>query len=405
MRLESSVKLIVAVRTPTAEQARVAMQRIDPFLGRYSSAWCRQVLYSTLHHTSGTFDQQALTNPKLTDWFNAEPWPRKYQSDIYNTDQVHWCKECLQCGYHCFGHQLVGLARCPLHGTPMRCGCPKCEFALPMRSRFTPECGEPLRNCVHCHEPILSVAESFKWPKNPKFILLEREALRRYAFWAQRVERLRYRFYLHTEGLQIVGAPRWPSKVQTRIAIEAVFPLPPGIQTDTRPPGLTVTVVVLDARSVREPLIPARIRSALGKVMLRHLGRLPLPSAWQRHWRTGALEAPTPANSGESSHFEIWREQMFASDRAFKPTAPVESLRPCMLPLLATRIVSQLNDMARWASCLGVQDLAASFYFADDQMILANAPLGDLPGIIVELHHGCDGALFRPSSEFEAAEA
>lgn len=94
----------MAVRTPTAEQAKVAMQRIEPFLGRYSSAWCRQVLYSTLHHTSGAFDQSALTSEQLRTWFNTEPWPLEQRRDIYDTDQVHSCEECLLHGYHCFGH-------------------------------------------------------------------------------------------------------------------------------------------------------------------------------------------------------------------------------------------------------------------------------------------------------------
>lgn len=395
----------MVARTPTAEQAQVAMQRIESFLGRYSSAWCRQVLYSTLHHTSGAFDQGALASQQLGDWLNTEPWPLRQRRDIYDTEHVHWCEDCLHHGYHFFGHQLAGLVRCPLHDTPMRCGCPKCEFALPMRSRCTPECREPLRNCVHCHQPILSVTASFKWPKTAKFLQLERMALRRFVYWAQRVDRLHYRVAQHTDGPYLLAATQRPSKEQTRFAIEAICPLPCGIVTEPRPSGLVVTVVVLDARLVQEAIVPAQIRSLLGKAMLGHLGGKPLPAQWVRHWRTFQVETPTPANAGESSHFDCWREQLFSTCNGFKPAGPIESLRPCMLPLLAARLVGQFNDQAKRVYYFDEHDLAVSFFFSDREATQANVPLGDLPGIIVELHNGCDDAAFRSGDETDATRS
>jgi hypothetical protein len=71
-----------------------------------------------------------------------------------------------------------------------------------------------------------------------------------------------------------------------------------------------------------------------------------------------------------------------------------------MLPLLAARLVGQFNDQANH---LDEHDLAASFFFSNREATLANAPLGDLPGIIVELHNGCDYAAFRPCGETNAA--
>lgn len=394
----------MVARTPTVEQAKVAMQRIEPFLGRYSSAWCRQVLYSTLHHTAGTFDQSALTSEQLGNWLNTEPWPLRQRRDIYDTEQVHWCEECLKCGYHSFGHQLVGLARCPLHGTPMHCGCPKCEFALPMRSRFTLECHEPLRSCVHCHQSILSLPACFKWPKTAKFLQSEREALRRFMYWAQRVDRLHCRVAPHTEGVLLRAEARRPSKEQTRLAIEAVCPLPHGIVTEPRPSGLIVTVVVLDAHQVQEAVVPTQVRSILGEAMLDHLASKPLPSKWTHHWRRwGELETPTPANAGESSHFDFWREQLFTTYGGFMPSGPIESLRPCMLPLLAARLIGQFNDRAKSAYHYEENDLAASFFFSGQEAAQATVPLGDLPGIVVELHYGCDDKAFRPVGEIDAA--
>jgi hypothetical protein len=281
----------------------------------------------------------------------------------------------------------------------MQCGCPKCEFALPMRSRLTLECREPLRNCMHCHQPILSVTSSFKWPKTAKFLQLEREALRRFAYWAQRVDRLRYRLAEHMEGPYISIATRRPSKEQTRLAIEAVCPLPRGIVTEPRPSGLVVTVVVLDTRLVQATIVPAQDQYLLVKAILRHLGGKPLPVKWVRHWRTFEVETPTPASAGESSHFDYWREQLLTINGGFKPAGPVESLRPCMLPLLAARLVGQFNDQA---NPFDEHDLAASFFFSNWESTVANAPLGDLPGIIVELHNGCDYAAFRSGGETDA---
>lgn len=403
MRSKPAVGLTVVACTPTTEQARVAMRRIEPFLGRYSSAWCRQVLYSTLHHTSGAFDQSALTSEQLGTWFNTEPWPLRQRRDIYDDAQVHWCEDCLYYGYHFFGHQLVGLARCPLHGTPIRRGCPKCGFALPMRSRPIYAFYEPLRNCIHCHQPILNLTASFNWPKTAKFLQLERETLRRFAYWAQRVDRLHYRLAEHTEGLYLQGMTLRPSKEQIRLAIEAVCPLPRGIVTQPRPSGLVVTVVVLDARSVQETAVPTQVLTQLGEAMLHHLGGKPLPAQWVRHWRTDELETTKPANVGDSSHFDCWRENLITTRGGFKPAGPIETLRPCMLPLLAVRLVGQFNDLVKRVNYFDEHDLAASFFFSDPETILANAVLGDLPGIIVELHNGCDDTVFRRGGETDAA--
>lgn len=382
----------MVTRTPTAEQARVAMQRIEPFLGRYSSSWCRQVLYSTLHHTSGAFDQRALTSEQLGVWLNTEPWPTCQRRDIYDTEHVHWCEDCLKCGYHFFGHQLVGLVRCPLHNTPMRCGCPKCDFALLMRSRSTLECREPLRNCMHCHQPILSVTDSFKWPKTAKFLQLEHEALCRFIYWARRVDRLHYRLARHTEGTCIKFSPKTSSKEYARLAIEAVCPLPRSIATEPPPSGLGVTVVVLDTRLVQEAVVPAQVRSLMVSAMLSHLGDKPLPAEWIHHWRTFEAETPIPANAGASAHFAYWKELINSGGTGFRPTGPTESLRPCMLPLLAARVVGQFNGQA---NSHDDSDLPASFFFSNREATLANVPLGDLPGIIVELHSGCNYAAFR----------
>ena len=195
----------------------------------------------------------------------------------------------------------------------------------------------------------------------------------------------------------MIGSSRQPSKEQTRWAIEAVCPLPHSVATGPKDSGLMTTVVVLDARQVKEPVVPAGVRSLLGKAMLHHLGQKPLPIKWVRHWRTCEVETPMPASAGESSHFDLWREQMINDRVGFKPGGPRESMRPCMLPLMAARIVGQFNDQAKGLHYYDTHDLAASFFFSNREATMANVPLGDLPGIIVELHNSCDDAAFRPA--------
>ena len=124
-----------------------------------------------------------------------------------------------------------------------------------------------------------------------------------------------------------------------------------------------------------------------------------------RHWRTYYVETPTPANAGESSHFGYWLEQMASTYSEFNPTGPIESLRPCLLPLLAPRLVGQFNHLAHGNHYTDYHELAASFFFSNQVRTTAHAPLGDLPGIIVEMHNGCDEAAFGPSSEEIAAGA
>lgn len=74
-----------------------------------------------------------------------------------------------------------------------------------------------------------------------------------------------------------------------------------------------------------------------------------------------------------------------------------------MLPLLAARLVGQFTDLTRGAHSYDDHDLAASFFFSDRETILAGEPLGDVPGIIVELHNGCVEASFRPNNDVDAA--
>ena len=175
-------------------------------------------------------------------------------------------------------------------------------------------------------------------------------------------------------------------KEQARIAFETVCPLPPNVSTKPRPPRLSITVVVLDKRLVTEAVVPPSILSDLGKVILRYLGRKPLPAAWVRHWRTGEVETPRPANAGESSHFNIWREVMFSNRFGFRPPGPIESLRPSMLPLLAARLVEQYNKLVRGSRYS--KDLPVSFFFSNKESNSSSFVLGDQPGIIVELHDG-----------------
>ena len=385
-------------RKPTPEQALAAMQRIEPFLGRYSSAWCRKVLYSTLHHTAGAFDQAALKTKPLGAWLGHEPWPLRRIADIYHPFNLHWCEECLHSGYHSFAHQLRGLTHCPLHGTPIRQGCPHCEFSVLMRSERSLESQEPFRNCLHCHKPLLQLTTSPKWPKSAKFLALEHQALRRFFYWAQRVDRLHDRVYLHSEGA-VGHGPRWPSGEQFRLALEVIHSLPPNIQVAPPPPGLRITSLTLDRHNVRQAPVTREDRVQWGVELVEHLGQGPVPPKWLQHWRTGKPETPVPKCAGECSHFDLWKERVLSVPDWFAPPHPAEVLRPCMLPLLAARVVGYFEECTRKAAYYENPDPSFSVFFTDLHGVLAKPPLGERAGIIVEMHNTLRALEIAPPPE------
>lgn len=380
----------MATISPTEDQALAAKLRIEPFLGLYSSAWSRQTLFSTLHHTSGVFDRFALGSEQFGDWLETERWPGVGRREIYHFDHLRWCENCLRTGYHFFGQQLVGLARCPLHSTPIKTGCPRCGVPLLFRSRHGPKYREPLRDCLHCGGPILDIKNCSQWPKSDEFKRNELASLRRFAHWAKRVEKLHYSEYSHPLNCFSFRGRVSASAEDRRLAIEAVCPLPRSIVTRENCEHTVVTVVVLDARMVQKPVVTERCVARLWVSILRHMARKALPLAWVRHWRTGELELPAPAVAGESSHFHLWKYSIVNAYIGIVPTGPREVIRPCMMPLLAKRIISQFGDFARGEGDPKKQDLRVSFFFSTLEAARARKRLGEMPGIIVELHKCCE---------------
>ena len=385
------------MRTPTPEQALAAMERVAPYLGRYSSAWCRKLLYSTLHHTARTFDQAALEHAQLSPWLCHEPWPKTSLVDLYNRANWHWCEECLSCGYHSYAHQLVGLSHCPLHDLPMRQGCPQCEFSVLIRSKHSAESPAPFRNCLHCHQPLLRLTDSPKWPKTAKFLAIEHQALRRLRAWGERVSRLHARVYLHSEGAPASGA-HWPREDHYRLAVETIHPLPPNVRVAPVRPGLRLTTLVLDRHRLREPVVPSEVMAQVGVSMIEHLGQGPVPTKWFADWRTGKAESPVPARAGESSHFDFWKMQVLPMSDYFSPPHPTQTLRPCMLGLVAARVVGHFDEFARSTSYGSIADPAFSIFFTDLDGAVAKPPLGDYPGIIVEMHHTLGPAAYASAA-------
>ncbi|UJB21437.1 MULTISPECIES: hypothetical protein [Lysobacter] len=106
-----------------------------------------------------------------------------------------------------------------------------------------------------------------------------------------------------------------------------------------------------------------------------------------------------PANTGESSHFSIWQEELFSKQDGFMPGGPDETPCPCMLPLLAGPIVGQFREKARKEHRREDSDPGFFFFFSHQVPVREFASLGNTQGIIVEMRHTLDESLFCPSAE------
>ena len=65
---------------------------------------------------------------------------------------IRLCTPCIRTGYHSIMHQLAGLTRCPIHGTPLHETCPQCRHPLgPCAVAF-----HRGFRCMHCDVPFLT---------------------------------------------------------------------------------------------------------------------------------------------------------------------------------------------------------------------------------------------------------
>lgn len=70
------------------------------------------------------------------------------------SEQLRGCKECFQQGFHSALYQLTILEKCPLHDTPLREGCPSCQF--PERYAINRNFQRHGYRCSRCHQSIVN---------------------------------------------------------------------------------------------------------------------------------------------------------------------------------------------------------------------------------------------------------
>lgn len=372
--------------TRNCDELADAAKRLLPYLGKYSSPWCRHVLFSTLHHTAIGVDRRYES--LVPTWFREDPWPQGFHAECFEQRALRWCPQCLARAYHSTGHQLAGLTHCPLHDVPMRSSCAGCGFPLPVQS---PECAMqvvPFRECPHCREPLLNLAECSLWPKTPAFLAAESARFGPLFNWSHRVAKIGRRQFFQTENAH-PSFNTWNDGLTTRIATEAWLPLPQRIRVK-RPKELHTVCVWIDAAAARHAAVPEHDALAVFRSIRHRLAKQPLPPGWERSWRSGKRLKPRPRVAGESDHFELWSSLHEWSDGSIRVSrARDEVCTPCVLKLWAHRFLRDFNRAA--ARC----DLEHPFdipVYAVSTLLTPNyddltAPLGTAPGLVVESYY------------------
>jgi hypothetical protein len=98
-------------------------------------------------------------------------------ADRLLTGRLRICPECIQEGFHCIAHQIVGLRRCPLHEEELTSKCLACQRSLDV---FGPCLSFHSFRCPWCGNSLLK--DDFLPPK-PKFVSLIVERVQPLISW------------------------------------------------------------------------------------------------------------------------------------------------------------------------------------------------------------------------------
>lgn len=187
---------------------------------------------------------------------------------------------------------------------------------------------------------------------------------------------------------------RPPTMEMNRLAVEAMIPLPRTVVVGGDATGLKISRVYLDKKGLSEAPISKRDKGRLGRALISHLSRKPLPKGWVSDRNVPDKgDARKVGKARSSLSFEVWRDSLFSFDGDFDPPSPNEILRPCMLPLFFARIVASFNDAACNLLFYEEHDPRVSYFFAEHGFANSRRPLGALPGTIIEMHKGCTYAI------------
>ena len=92
----------------------------------------------------------------MSYWAGA--WTRLLASD----EHFRYCPQCIQYGFQSYIHQIVEIARCPIHRCELLsvcsvCGQPTCEYGLTTRAFSMP------LHCDHCAQPWAGTLQISRW--------------------------------------------------------------------------------------------------------------------------------------------------------------------------------------------------------------------------------------------------
>lgn len=358
----------------SAQELNRAAEQLRPYFGAHTSPWCRRALFSTLHHTSKDTERRAFYGSDAPELLNVDPWPERRYSRFYEME-LRWCPKCLAQGYHCTAHQLVDLARCPLHNCAIQRGCPHCRIALafepPVRAM---DLTHPARSCPHCGKDLLQLETCGNWPKRAAFLRRERQVLGAVVRWAQRVASGHFYILSETTGLYYGITQYYCSPQLARAAIGQVFPLPAQLSMAPLPENLRVMSVWLDRRALAAAEVPESERVLLSRSIMTRLSREPIPDGWRNE---AGVDEP-PRCVGDTREFAYFREW-----HCYKPIYLHEVLRPCMLRIWGHRF---FRDFDVWRR-LDRFGFAGTFFWTREPGEPGKTPVaGTTPGCLIEAY-------------------
>lgn len=361
-----------------AKDIVVAVAQLSPYFGTFASPWCRRALFSMLHHTSKATERDIFYRAEVelkTLW--SDPWT-DLENASYLENELRWCAACLAIGYHCTGHQLIGLLRCPLHNEPILRGCPHCHFALPrLLAGIKVHHVQVARSCPHCGHEILSLENCASWVKRDSFLKLESGRWGALYRWVRRVNSGHLHVLPHeSRGTAAIGG--YPPPEVVRAVREHLFPLPDGYLFAPIPTNLRVVAVWLDHRARDAPEVSEVDKLAVYEELMQYFGQQVKPEGWQ--------PALLSVDEGEElvadrREFAFFRHD-HGYDRARISQAAGEVVRPATFKLWAHRFIRDFDAWRRqtrfyWAS---------TFYWTMEGKPHDRPPPGTATGCLLEAY-------------------
>lgn len=362
---------------PATSQILRAVDQLTPYRARWMSPWCFRVLFSMLHHTSKQDERSIFfrNEPELAS-LSTDPCGIPLDSAFVEAE-LRWCPRCLALGYHSSVHQIIGLARCPLHpASPIQRGCPHCKFALPTSLTFLAvDHATPARSCPHCGRDLMRLDGCASWLKSPAFARLESRLLP-LTHWIRRVCSGHLHVLRHEPNGTHVFSMHPPSEMM-RLALEQLFPLPMQSCFDPVPDNLRVNAVWLDRTARDAPEVTEVEKLDVYRAMLEYFGEQPAPEGWEG--RTSVDEVDHRVS--DLTEFGYFCQE-HGGDGACVSHPKGEVIRPATFKLWAYRLV---RDYSAWRRHAQVWHACTIYWTREGNEFAPPAP-GTATGFLIELY-------------------